>query len=103
MRLTADCCGRREIRGIRANRRRVDNGEMRDMIHTSKNGRSTATLEGVASRFHREVGLPKSLSRRLSKKFNKLAKKVDWAVPLPERDIPAYAYTKRSKAPLKGG
>lgn len=70
------------------------------MIHSNKQP-PTGTVRSVALRFHNEIGLPKKLSVRLSKKFNKLAKKVDWAVSLPERDIPAYAYTKRAKKSAK--
>jgi hypothetical protein len=58
---------------------------------------STATVGSVARRFQKEIGLPKPLSVRLSKKFNELAKKVDWAVSLPEREIPSYARTKHAK------
>ena len=58
---------------------------------------STATVGSVARRFHKEIGLPKPLSVRLSKKFNELAKKVDWAVSLPEREISSYVFTKRAK------
>jgi hypothetical protein len=64
-----------------------------------KNGQpSTATVGSVARRFHEEIGLPKRVSIRLSKKFNRLAKKVDWAVSLPDRSTskPAKKSVKRA-------
>lgn len=80
---------------------------MKVMNHSSyilKNGKPpTATVGSVARRFEKEIGLPRQLSVRLSKKFNKLAKKVDWAVSLPEQNIPHpfYAYSKRAKKSAK--
>jgi hypothetical protein len=40
------------------------------------------TLQGVAERIQREIGLSRTASRRIAEKLNTLARSVDWATPL---------------------
>ncbi len=41
-------------------------------------------LDRVVRRLVREVGLPRTVSTRIAKKLNALAKSVEWANPLPD-------------------
>lgn len=56
----------------------------------------------VAHRFRKEVGVPRTMALRISRKLNELASSVDWATPLPDgRRVYAFTTPRRAKRKKK--
>lgn len=55
-----------------------------------------AALNRVARRIEREVGLSRTMSRRIAYKLNEMAKRVSWATPV--EGAPARNHRRSTKA-----